>query len=189
MNYPKHTPKMAELLWGHVDEWSTAAGREWRDGENKHSRVEKPPLMQKYTVTFEVPPLHAAPAGQFLREAAKKSNPNVSSSEYGLPSDLDLINTAAENAELLDALHDIGDICIEHFVISGTFDEKVMLEARKKAMDDIQKLVSNAVRNQSAGSGFKILERMHLQHEAIQEKRVDVAAELLRQIDDSSDKT
>ena len=185
---------MRELLWKYIDSWSTEPGREWlgeetdpnaRRGQYK-SAAQKPPVMQKYTVTFQVPPLRAAPTGQFLRQSAKDAGAEAGD-EYGLPSDLDLVNTAAENAELFDTLGDIGDICIEHFVVRGNYTKEYYqssYEELRAAMDNIQKLVAKAFKAQGAGSGAKVLDRMRQQREAIQEKSADVAAELLRRMDD-----
>jgi hypothetical protein len=182
-NYPAETPKTATLLWDYLVEWRVAVGKVWH-GEpetpgrfaNHSSGVKNPPKTARYTVTFEVPPLRAAPTGQFLRESLKAAGFKPGD-DCGLPSDLDLLNTAGENARLLQQMRSIGDVC------TGAFTSDPQTE--REALDTIREIVSIVLSSSEAegSSGSKVLETMRIQQAAIEEKKVDVAAALIAQLD------
>lgn len=169
---------MAKDLWKYIDSWRLCEGREWLDnhGPNgppmyrKRSTGESPPKMTGLTVTFQVPPPRAAPSTQFLRESAKTAGA-MNGDEYSLPSELNLVFVAAENAKLVEALEAISDYCL---VASVVTHEDVGLN---KVAD------MAAVALMERGTGAEILERMRLQRELVLEKSVEVSAHLLKKLD------
>lgn len=167
---------IGKLLWKYIDSWNLCEGRDWLGGDKsggfrKRSAVESPPKMAGITVTFQVPPPHASACNQFLRTSAKAAGAKPNDA-YGLPSNLELVYTAVENSALIEALEEIGGLCL--LAEAVTHDE---VGLRK-----VSQIVETALEKRGAGS--EILDLMRLQREAVLEKSVEVAAELLKQLDD-----
>lgn len=169
MRTPQGTPEIAKLLWTFIDSWNVGVGRNWLGGD--HNINSKHPKMSKVTVIFQVPPLRAAPANQFLRESAKAAKV-APGNEFGLPSDLDLVNIAVENAELRGALEDIRSRC----------ELSAAVTCEETSISAIHTLACTALALQ--GTGAVILTAMQQMREAVLEKSVEVAAELLKALDD-----
>jgi hypothetical protein len=163
---------MTELLWSYIDGWRTepgpiyrGKGDEVRPGRFSRGGQQKEQRLSKVTVTFNVPPLRAQACNAFLRQAQKEAGA-APGDDAGLPSDLDLIHVAADHAIMVEALEWIGHMN-SHLGPAKELQERARLT--------LERLQSKA--------GAQVLETMRQQREAVREKSVDVAAELIKRVD------
>lgn len=171
---------MSTGLWDHLDSWEVGPGRDWLGSEAREIRkfISNPPKLSKITVTFQVPPPRAAAANGFLRRQSKVVQ-KLPGNDAGLPSELDLVSVAADNAHLLQLLQDI------LAVASGSLDNDSAELKPRDALDHICNLIREDIDDQERSAGGQILTALYNMREAVLERSVDVAAELIKKLDDT----